>query len=195
MNQYSPPPQPGPGQEAQPSCSPPPAPGTGPQQQYAGQWYGHTPPPVEKSAPVTALSRLGIILVVLLLVGGLLEGAGWLLPRLVESSLGQWIALGLSLVYVVILLAALGVALACMIVAIVAFVRLPSGRARTGALLLVIAGAVASGAVTSGASGDGLPQAVAIGMAVLRGLGALIAIGLAIAGLVRLRVNPSARRP
>ncbi len=195
MNQYSPPPQPGPGQEPQPSYSPPPAPGTGPQQQYAGQWYGHTPPPVEKSAPVTALSRLGIILVVLLLVGGLLEGAGWLLPRLVESSLGQWIALGLSLVYVVILLAALGVALACMIVAIVAFVRLPSGRARTGALLLVIAGAVASGAVTSGASGDGLPQAVAIGMAVLRGLGALIAIGLAIAGLVRLRVNPSARRP
>ncbi|MCT2177630.1 hypothetical protein M3F63_08155 [Brachybacterium muris] len=195
MNQYSPPPQPGPGQEPQPSYSPPPAPGTGPQQQYAGQWYGHTPPPVEKSAPVTALSRLGIILVVLLLVGGLLEGAGWLLPRLVESSLGQWIALGLSLVYVVILLAALGVALACMIVAIVAFVRLPSGRARNGALLLVIAGAVASGAVTSGASGDGLPQAVAIGMAVLRGLGALIAIGLAIAGLVRLRVNPSARRP
>ena len=195
MNQYSPPPQPGPGQEPQPSYSPPPAPGTGPQQQYAGQWYGHTPPPVEKSAPVTALSRLGIILVVLLLAGGLLEGAGWLLPRLVESSLGQWIALGLSLVYVVILLAALGVALACMIVAIVAFVRLPSGRARTGALLLVIAGAVASGAVTSGASGDGLPQAVAIGMAVLRGLGALIAIGLAIAGLVRLRVNPSARRP
>lgn len=189
MNQYSPPPQPGPGQEAQPSYSPPPAPGTGPQQQYAGQWYGHTPPPVEKSAPVTALSRLGIILVVLLLAGGLLEGAGWLLPRLVESSLGQWIALGLSLVYVVILLAALGVALACMIVAIVAFVRLPSGRARTGALLLVIAGAVASGAVTSGASGDGLPQAVAIGMAVLRGLGALIAIGLAIAGLVRLRTT------
>ncbi|MCT2260038.1 hypothetical protein M3F59_00060 [Brachybacterium muris] len=195
MNQYSRPPQPGPGQEAQPSYSPPPAPGTGPQQQYAGQWYGHTPPPVKKSAPVTALSRLGIILVVLLLAGGLLEGAGWLLPRLVESSLGQWIALGLSLVYVVILLAALGVALACMIVAIVAFVRLPSGRARTGALLLVISGAVASGAVTSGASGDGLPQAVAIGMAVLRGLGALVSVGLAIAGLMRLRVNPSARRP
>lgn len=195
MNQYSPPPQPGPGQEAQPSYSPPPAPGTGPQQQYAGQWYGHTPPPVKKSAPVTALSRLGIILVVLLLAGGLLEGAGWLLPRLVESSLGQWIALGLSLVYVVILLAALGVALACMIVAIVAFVRLPSGRARTGALLLVIAGAVASGAVTSGASGDGLPQAVAICMAVLRWFGALVSIGLAIAGLVRLRTSSSGRRP
>ena len=55
--------------------------------------------------------------------------------------------------------------------------------------------AVASGAVTSGASGDGLPQAVAIGMAVLRGLGALVSVGLAIAGLMRLRVNPSARRP
>lgn len=194
MSQYSSPP-PGPGHEPQPSYGPPPAPGHGPQQQYAGQWHELTPPPVEKSAPVTALSRLGVILVVLLLVGGLVEGVGWLLPRLVESSLGQWIALGLSLVHVVILLTTLGVALACMIVAIVAFVRLPSGRARTGALLLVIAGAVASGAVTSGASGDGLPQAVAIGMEVLRGLGALVSVGLAIAGLMRLRTNPSARRP
>ena len=194
MSQYSSPP-PGPGHDPQPSYGPPPTPGHGPQQQYAGQWHGRTPPPVEKPAPVTALSRLGVILVVLLVVDGLVEGAGWLLPRLVESSLGQWIALGLSLVYVVILLTTLGVALACMIVAIVAFVRLPSGSARTGALLLVIAGSVASGAVTSGASGDGLPQAVAIGMAVLRGLGALVSVGLAIAGLMRLRVNPSDRRP
>lgn len=179
MNQYSP---------------PPPAPGHGPQQQYPGQWYGHAPPPVKKPAPITALSRLGIILVVLLLAGGLLEGAAWLLPRLVESSLGQWIALGLSLVYVVILLAILGVALACIIVGIVAVVRLPSGGARTGALLLVIAAAIGSSAVSSGASGDGLPQAVLIGMAVLRGLGALIAIGLAFAGLVQLRGDSSSRR-
>ncbi|MBE9403345.1 hypothetical protein IOE58_03775 [Brachybacterium sp. Marseille-Q2903] len=194
MSQYSSPP-PSPGHDPQPSYGPPPSPGHGPQQQYAGQWHGRTPPPVEKSAPVTALSRLAAILVVLLLVGALLKGAVWLLPRLVESSPGQWIALGLSLVYVVILLTTLGVALACMIVAIVAFVRLPPGRARTGALLLVTAGAVASGAVTSGASGDGLPQAVAIGMTVLRGLGALVSIGLAITGLMRLRTNPSDRRP
>ncbi|MCT1776709.1 hypothetical protein [Brachybacterium sp. p3-SID957] len=203
MSQYSSPP-PGPGHEPQPSYGPPPASGHvpqqqyaghGPEQQYAGQWHGRAPPPVAKPVPVTALSRLAAILVVLQLAGGLLEGAGWLLPRLVASSPGQWIALGLSLVYIVIVLAALGVALACMIVAIVAFVRLPPGRARTGALLLVTTGAVASGAVTSNASGDGLPQAVAIGMTVLRGLGALVSIGLAIAGLMRLRTNPSGRRP
>lgn len=180
MNQYPP---------------PPPAPGHGPQQQYPGQWDGHTPPQVKKPAPVTALSRLGSILVLLLVIAGLLEGSAWLLPRLVEEGPGQILAVLLSLAYAVVLLASIGVALACAIVGIIAFVRMSPGKARTGALLLVIAGAVASGAVTSGASGDGLPQAVAIGMAVLRGLGALIAIGLAFAGLMQLRTTTSGRRP
>lgn len=172
---------------------PPPAPGHGPQQQYPGQWDGYTPPPVKKPAPVTALSRLGAILVLLLVIAGLLEGFAWLLPRLVEDAGGMLLAVLLSLVYVVILLASLGVAVACVIVGIIAFARLPSGKVRNAALLIVIAALVGSGAVATGTSGDSVPHAIWIVVTAIRWLGGLVAIVLGIVGLVRLRRSTDLR--
>lgn len=191
MNQY-PPPGPRTPPPAQGDRPPPPAPGYGPQQQYPGQWYGHTSPRKGKP-PVSALWRLGVVLVTLLVVLGVMDLVLSIVPRLFDELMGQVIALGLSLIYLILLLGAVGVSLASIIVGIIVFVRLPSGKVRNGALLIVLAALVGSGAVATGTSGDSVPHAVWIVVTAIRWVSGLLAIVLGIIGLAALRRSTDLR--
>ncbi|MFQ6485065.1 hypothetical protein [Brachybacterium epidermidis] len=175
------------------STPPPPAPGHGPHQQYPGQWYGHAPPPTRPLAPTTALFRLGMVYVALLLLSGVLDGGLGMLARFAGGSIDMMVGLLLSIVSAVITLAAFGVGVATVIVGIIAVVRMSPGRARTGALLIVLAALIGMAATSTSASGDGIPEAVLITLAIVRGGGTVLALGLGVSGLALLSSGSSQR--
>lgn len=194
MNQYRPPtgsnqprPQPGPHDGQAPS---PQQPGPHNGQGQPHQWR-YSPASAKRPAPITALYRLGIVLVTLLLLSAAVDGTGWLLGVLAHGNALVWIGLVLGVVWVVLRLALLGVGIAGLIVGIIAFVRMTPSRARIGALLVTLAaGMCALGTSVSGSGG--LPDVVRAVLVVIEVLATVVPLVLGILGLLWLRAGKKA---
>lgn len=176
--------QPGPhGGQVPPHSQPRPHGGQVPPQQW-----GYSPATARRPAPTTALYRLGIVIVTLLLVSGVVDGAGWLSGRLAHGDGAVLIGLALGVMWVVLRLALVGVGIAGMIVGSIAFVRMENGRARVGALLLTLAAGMCALGTTVSGSGD-LPDAVRIFLGVVEVMAIVIPLVMGTLGLLWLRAG------
>lgn len=150
--------------------------------------------PGAKPAPTGTLTAFGLLHVVAVVLGWLSSFLVLLALMVIPESMGMWIVMGDGLLRAVLVLIVLIACLGGVIAGIIVYVRLPSGPARTGSLLLVIGFLVASGALGIEVTGNATPQAVYSAIRVIRAVGLLVSVVLAVTGLVMLRRAPSARR-
>lgn len=153
----------------------------------APQGQGQGQDPAIASGPPKALFILGGLHVFLLVVSGLAALVLGPLVSALSPDLARTVFIVLSLVLGVLGLAGFAIAVATLILSIMSITRLPKGRPRTGAILLLVSVLIALGGVTFQVSGNAVPDAVLTTVAVLSGLADLLAIGLGVAGLVLLR--------